>query len=58
MLRVIFGVERLFGGFCKKMLKKIPHTFRQKILGQFLPYFMNVISRYVYTLGFIGCDCC
>ncbi len=39
------------------MLKKLSHTFRPKILGQFLPYFINVISRYVDTLGFRGVIC-
>ncbi len=50
MLKVIFGVEQFFGGFCEKMLKKILHALRPKILGQFLPYFMNVIYVGMYTL--------
>ncbi len=36
------------------MFKKILHTWSSKILGQYLSYIMNVISRQVPSLGFIG----
>ncbi len=54
MLRVIFGVERLFGGFCEKNIRKNTAHIQAKNPWPIPAYFMNVVFRYVHILGFIG----
>ena len=54
MIGPIFDVIHIFAQLTEKNVEKcILHVNSKKILGQYLSYYMNVVSWYVLSLGFI-----